>query len=131
MQTLSSIWVRVLSIALLIIAGWWIIHSHLMIDEQHLLENQQLQQRVAELEAALLAREQRIVELEKELHAKEEQGIGSILEKTNKVVTDGWQKLLNTINQELNKTQNEVQGRLEKMESEESDQTLWEQSEPK
>ena len=131
MQTLSSIWVRVLSIALLIIVGWWIIHSHLMIDEQHLLENQQLQQRVAELEAALLAREQRIVQLEKELHAKEEQGIGSILEKTNKVVTDGWQKLLNTINQELNKTQNEVQGRLEKMESEESDQTLWEQSEPK
>ena len=131
MQTLSSTWVRVLSIALLIIVGWWIIHSHLMIDEQHLLENQQLQQRVAELEAALLAREQRIVELEKELHAKEEQGIGSILEKTNKVVTDGWQKLLNTINQELNKTQNEVQGRLENMEAEESDQTLWEQSEPK
>ena len=128
MQTLSSIWVRVLSIALLIIAGWWIIHSHLMIDEQHLLENQQLQQRVAKLEAALLAREQRIVQLEKELHAKEEQGIGSILKKTNKVVTDSWQKLLNTINQELGKTQNEMQGALEEMEEEDgdpaSDQTL-------
>ena len=121
MQISSSARIRVLSILLLVVAGWWIIHSHLMVDEQLLLENQQLQRRAAELEEALLAKEQRIVQLEKELHAKQEQGIGSLLKKTNKVVTDGWQKLLNTINQELGKTQNEMQGALEEMEPEEGD----------
>ena len=131
MQTSSSAWIRVLSIVLLIVAGWWIIHSHLIIDEQLLLENQQLQQRAAELEKALLAKEQRIVQLEKALHAKEGQGISSVLKKTNKVVTDSWQKLLNTINQKLGKAQNEVQGVLEEMETGEGDPTSWEKSEPK
>ena len=121
MQISSPARIRVLSILLLVVAGWWIIHSHLMVDEQLLLENQQLQRRAAELEEALLAKEQRIVQLEKELHAKQEQGIGSLLKKTNKVVNDSWQKLLNTINQELGKTQNEMQGALEEMEPEEGD----------
>ena len=131
MQTSSSAWIRVLSIVLAIIAGWWVIHGHLMTDEQRLLENQQLQQRVAELEKVLLTKEQRIVQLEKELQAKQEQGIGNVLKKTNKVVTDGWQKLLNTINQTLDKAQNDVQGALEEMETEEGDPTSQEKSEPK
>ena len=120
-----SPWEKILLIALLIVAGCWFVYDRSIANDQLLIQTQKLQQQLAERERELSASKARIVELERELLAgkeQEKQSFEGVLEETNKVVIDGWQQLLDTVNQELGKARNEVKDVLEKLKQEESDQ---------
>jgi hypothetical protein len=118
MKRSSSPWRKTLLIALLIVAGWWFVYDRSITNDE-----------LVELKRELSVSKERIVELESELlagkkqrEAMKKQSFKGILEETNKVVVDGWQQLLDTVNQELGKARNEVKDVLGKIKQEEGDQ---------
>ena len=100
MKTLWSGMAKVL-IVLLVIAGWFLYQQH--------QEKQALQVLNQQLQTELAIVRQSLAESQKKAEELEEKSIEGMLRETNKVVVSGWETLLDTVEQELNKARDAIQ----------------------
>lgn len=109
-------------VLLAIIAGSWFAYQSATTNHHLSLQVEELQRRLAQHEQALSASKKRIAELESELLARSQEleavakkSLPGLLEETNNSVIQGWQKLLDAVNQELGKARNEIEGALKEL----------------
>lgn len=99
MKTFWSYLAKILLVV--VVVESWFLYDFFHKNEQLLAENTQLEKELFESKEALLASENKMAELEKK-------SLEGMLKQTNKAVVSGWEKLLNTVEAELNKARESI-----------------------
>ena len=97
-------------VVLLCVSLWFLYQGH--------TENQRLQAENEQLVLALAEAKQTLESLVAENEVLERKSVEGLLRETNKVVVSGWETLLNTVEQELNKAREMIQQKKQSSEGE-------------
>lgn len=99
MKTFWSLLAKVLLVVVLIQA--WFLYDYYNRNQQLLAENVQIETELFQTKESLLAAEQKASELEK-------RSLEGMLKETNKAVVSGWEKLLDAVENELDKARDSI-----------------------
>jgi len=99
MKTFWSLLAKVLLVIVLIQA--WFLYDYYNRNQQLLAENVQIETELFQTKESLLAAEQKASELEK-------RSLEGMLKETNKAVVSGWEKLLDAVENELDKARDSI-----------------------